>query len=72
MTIPRQARDRADRHRRLPWTCDPALRWETGQAGACLAAIGILRELLDGDLHPAYWRARIRHALEALDAAVGE
>ena len=38
MTIPRQARDRADRHRRLPWTCDPALRWETGQAGACLAA----------------------------------
>jgi hypothetical protein len=72
MTIPRQARDRADRHRRLPWTCDPALRWETGQAGACLAAIGILRELLRGDLDPAYWRLRIEHALEALDAAVGE
>jgi hypothetical protein len=72
MTIPRQARDRADRRRRLPWTCDPALRWEDGQAGACLAAIGILRELLGGDLDPAYWRVRIEHALEALDAAVGE
>jgi hypothetical protein len=37
-----------------------------------LAAIGILRELLAGDLDPAYWRVRIRHALEALDAAVSE
>ena len=57
---------------RLPWTCDPALRWETGQAGACLAAVGILRELLHGDLDPAYWRVRVEHALDALDAAVGE
>jgi hypothetical protein len=72
MTIPRQALDRADRHRRLPWTGGPALRWEAGQAGACLAAIGILRELLGGDLDPAYWRVRIQHALDALDAAVGE
>lgn len=57
---------------RLPWTCDPALRWEVGQAGAVLAAIGIIRELLTGDLDPAYWRARLGHALEALDAAVAE
>jgi hypothetical protein len=71
MTIPRKTRDRADRPP-LPWTCDPSLRWETGQAGAVLAAIGILRELLSGELHPAYWRARVQHALEALDAAVGE
>jgi len=56
----------------LPWACDPSLRWEVGQAGACLAAVGILRELLGGDLDPAYWRVRIEHALEALDAAVGE
>jgi len=48
------------------------LRWEVGQAGACLAAIGILRELIGGDLHPAYWRARVQHALDALDAAVSE
>jgi len=48
------------------------LRWEVGQAGACLAAVGILRELLGGDLDPAYWRVRIEHALEALDAAVGD
>jgi hypothetical protein len=71
MTIPPQTSDRAD-HVRLPWTCDPTLRWDTGQAGAVLAAIGILRELLSGELHPAYWRARVQHALEALGAAVGE
>jgi hypothetical protein len=71
MTIPRQSRDRAARPP-LPWTCDPSLRLEIGQAGAVLAAIGILRELLSGELHPAYWRARVQHALEALDAAVGE
>jgi hypothetical protein len=71
---PPTATDRAmvQRTRRVPWTCDPALRWEVGQAGACLAAIGILRELLSGELHPAYWRARVQHALEALDAAVSE
>jgi hypothetical protein len=48
------------------------LRWDTGQAGAVLAAIGILRELLSGELHPAYWRARVQHVLDALDAAVSE
>jgi hypothetical protein len=57
---------------RLPWTCDPRLRWETGQAGAVLAAVGILRELLTTDLDPGYWRLRVGDALEALDAAVAQ
>jgi hypothetical protein len=57
---------------RLPWTCDPALRWEAGQAGAVLAAVGILRELLTTDLDPGYWRLRVGDALEALGAAVTE
>ena len=54
----------------LPWACDPSLRWEVGQAGACLAAVGILREVLATDLDPGYWRLRVGDALEALGAAV--
>jgi hypothetical protein len=60
----------ADRTAGLPWTADPWLRWDTGQAVAVGAAIGILTEILDGDLDPGYWRLRIGHALEALGAAV--
>jgi hypothetical protein len=35
------------------------------------AAVAILRDIIDGDLDPAYWRIRVMHALEALGAAVG-
>jgi hypothetical protein len=59
-----------DGARDLPWTADPWLRWDTGQAVAVGAAIGILTEILNTDLDPVYWRLRIGHALEALGAAV--
>lgn len=39
--------------------------------GAVIAAAGILRDLLDGDTDPGYWRLRIGHALDALDTAAG-
>jgi hypothetical protein len=54
----------------LPWTADPWLTWDAGQAAAVLAAIGILREMTEGDLDPGYWRLRVGHALELLGYAV--
>lgn len=59
-----------DRTVSLPWTADPWRRRDTGQAIAVGAAIGILDEILAGDLGPTYWRLRVGHALEALGAAV--
>jgi hypothetical protein len=61
---------RIDQPADAAWTCDPWLHWEIGQCAAVGAAIGILRDLLETDLDPAYWRIRIGHALEALGAAV--
>lgn len=70
MNVTHAGDDPVPPERGVPWTADPSLRWECGQAGAVLAAITILRGIADGDnLDPGYWRDQVCVALMMLGYA---